>query len=150
MAVDILTLANKLAKIDVTRVLVKILNKQSTVKFITDLNTKVQLVDFGEDSNGTQLSAIGGIYALSTIRLSKTKKKNRSHINLKDTGAFHKSFDVQVRPNASFTITADTKKGDQDLTDRWGDDIVGLQKENIELVMEFLEEQFYKEIFRGL
>lgn len=147
---DVLQVAERLSKVNVTQVLVKILKKPSTVKFITGLNTNVQLVDFGEDSNGTQLSAIGGIYAASTIRLSKTRKKNRSHINLKDTGAFHKSFDVQVKSNANFSITADTVKNGTDLEDRWGDNIVGLQDENVVLVMEFLEREFYKTVFRGL
>ena len=147
---DILEIAERLAKTDVTKTLVKILNKKSTQKFITDLNTKVQLLDFGEDSQGVQLSAIGGIYAESTIRLSKTKKKNRSHINLKDTGAFYKTFDVVVSNNANFSITADTMKGGKDLEDRWGDKIVGLQKENIDLVLDMLREEYFKVIFRGL
>jgi hypothetical protein len=147
---DILQVAEKLARINVTQTLVKILNKKSTKKFITDLNTKVQLVDYGEDSQGVQLSAIGGIYAQSTIRLSKTRKKNRSHINLKDTGAFHKTFDVQVKSNANFSITADTMKKGVDLQDRWGDDIVGLQDENVIKVIEYLENEFYKEVFKGL
>ena len=147
---DILQVATKLARTNVTKTLVKILNKKSVQKFITDLNTKVQLVDYGEDSRGVQLSSIGGIYATSTIRLSKTKKKNRSHINLKDTGAFHKSFDVQVKSNANFSITANTVKNGVDLQDRWGEDIVGLQDENVILVMEMLEREFYKAVFRGL
>ena len=147
---DILQVATKLARTNVTKTLVKILNKKSVQKFITDLNTKVQLVDYGEDSRGVQLSAIGGIYATSTIRLSKTKKKNRSHINLKDTGAFHKSFDVQVKSNANFSITANTVKNGVDLQDRWGEDIVGLQDENVELVIDRLRDEFYKAVFRGL
>ena len=147
---DILQVASKLARTNVTKTLVKILNKKSVQKFITDLNTKVQLVDYVEDSRGVQLSAIGGIYATSTIRLSKTKKKNRSHINLKDTGAFHKSFDVQVKSNANFSITANTVKNGVDLEDRWGEDIVGLQDENVELVIDRLRDEFYKAVFRGL
>ena len=47
---DILTLAYRLANTDVVKTLVRILNKKTTQKFITDLNTKVQLFDYGEDS----------------------------------------------------------------------------------------------------
>lgn len=147
---DILQVAEKLARTNVTQTLVKILNKPKTKKFITNLNTKVQLFDYSEDSEGVQLASIGGLYAESTMRLSRPKKKNRSHINLKDTGAFYKSFDVQVKSNASFSITADTMKGDQDLTERWGDNLTGLQTENEALVMEYLENEFYKIIYRGL
>ena len=57
---------------------------------------------------------------------------------------------MTVRANANFTITADTIKNEKDLEDRWGEDIVGLQKESVVLVMEFLENEFYKVIFRGL
>ena len=147
---DILEVANRLAKTDVTKTLVKILNRKSIKKFITDLNTNVQLLDFGEDSEGTQLSAIGGIYAQSTIRLSRTPKQNRSHINLKDTGAFYKTFDVVVSNNASFRIVADTMKGDYNLEKRWGDHIVGLQDENVILVLDKLRDEYYKQIYRGL
>ena len=147
---DILEVANRLAKTDVTKTLVKILNRKSIQKFIIGLNTNVQLLGLGEDSQGVQLSAIGGIYAESTIRLSKTKKQNRSHINLKDTGAFYKTFDIVVSNNASFKITANTMKGDQDLEDRWGDKIVGLQPENVILVLDRLCEEYYKTLYRGL
>ena len=147
---DILEVANRLAKTDVTKTLVKILNRKSIQKFITDLNTNVQLLEYGEDSEGTQLSAIGGIYAQSTIRLSRTPKQNRSHINLKDTGAFYKTFDVVVSNNASFKITANTMKGDQNLEDRWGSNIIGLQDENVVLVLDRLRDEFYKELYKGL
>ena len=147
---DILEVAVRLTKTDPTKTLVKILNREGIQKFITDLNTKVQLFDQGEDSNEIQLSAIGGIYTESTIRLSRTPKQNRSHINLKDTGDFYKTFEVTVKPNANFTITADTIKSGQDLEDRWGDNIVGLQKENVDLVMERLLQEYFKIIFRGL
>ena len=148
--VDILQVAAKLARTNVTQTLVKILKKKSTVKFITGLNTKVQLFDQGEDSRGIELAAVGGSYALSTIRIKKKKRQPSNRITLKDTGKFHKSFDIQVKPNANFTITADTMKEGQDLTDRWGKDIIGLQDENVVLVMEFLEREFWKVVFRGL
>jgi hypothetical protein len=147
---DILHVAEKLARTNVTKTLVKILNKKATQKFITDLNTKVQLFDYGEDSQGVQLSAIGGLYAESTIRLSRPKKKNRSHINLKDTGDFYKTFDVTVKANSNFTITANTMKQGQNLEDRWGDNIVGLQDENVIKVMDYLRDEFYREVFKGL
>ena len=147
---DILQVAEKLARTDVTKTLVKILNKKATQKFITNLNTQVQLFDYGEDSEGIQLSVHGGLYAESTIRLSRPKKKNRSHINLKDTGDFYKTFDVTVKANANFTITANTMKEGQNLEDRWGDNIVGLQDENVIKVMDFLRTEFYNETFRGL
>ena len=145
---DILLVASRLAKTDVTQEIVKILNKKTVQKFITDLNTKVQLFDYGEDSEGVQLSAIGGMYALSTIKLSRTPKKNRSHINLKDTGDFYDTFTVKVNNDASFKIQADTMKNGKNLEDRWGDKILGLQEENIILVLDRLRNEFYKAIYK--
>ena len=147
---DILQVAEKLARTNVTQTLVKILNKPKTKKFITDLNTKVQLFDYGENNEGVQLSAIGGTYAPSTIRIKARKGQPSNRVTLKDTGDFYKTFDVQVKNNANFTITANTMKSGQDLEDRWGDDIVGLQDENVIKVMQYLETEFYKEVFRGL
>lgn len=147
---DILQVAVRLARTNVTQTLVKILKKKSTVKFITGLNTKVQLFDQGEDSRGVQLAAIGGSYALSTIRIKKAKRQPSNRVTLKDKGDLYDSFDITVKPNANFTITADTIKSGTDLQKRWGDDIIGLQKENVILVMEFLEREYYKIIFRGL
>ena len=145
---DILTVANRLAKTDVTKALVKILNKKSIQKFITDLNTKVQLFDMGEDSRGVELMAVGGTYAPSTIRIKQKKRQPTNRITLKDTGDFYKTFDVVVNNNASFRIEADTMKGGQNLEDRWGEDIVGLQEESIELVLDKLRDEFYKAIYK--
>jgi len=147
---DILQIATKLATTNVTKVLTSILNTSRFQKFITDLNTKVQLVEYGEDSTGVQLSAIGGIYAPSTMRRSKTRKKNRSHVNLKDTGAYHKTFEVIVKPNANFIIDSDPIKNGFNLFERWGNNVEGLQPENYELVLRELEKEFYKKVFRGL
>lgn len=147
---DILEVAVRLSKNNPTKTLVKILNKPKIQKFITDLNTKVQLFDQGEDSREVQLSDIGGTYAPSTIRIKARKGQPSNRVTLKDTGDFHKTFEVIVKPNANFTIIADTDKDGTDLTNRWGSDIVGLQKDNIDLVMNRLREEYFKIIYRGL
>jgi hypothetical protein len=147
---DILEVAYKLAKVNVTAVLVKILKKPKTQKFITDLNTKVQLFDYGEDSRGIRLDVVSDIggYAPSTIKIKARKGQPTNRVTLKDTGDFYKTFDVQVKANADFSITANTMKGGQDLQERWGDNILGLQDENVIKVMEYLETEFYKVVLR--
>jgi hypothetical protein len=147
---DILEVAKRLSKSNPTKTLVRILNKKSIQKFITDLNTKVQLFDMGEDSNEVQLASIGGTYAPSTIRIKARKGQPSNRVTLKDTGDFYKTFTVKVKPNANFEIEADTIKSGQDLEDRWGENIVGLQKDNIDLVIDKLRDEYYKIIFRGL
>lgn len=140
------TYIDKLANTDVTKTLVKILNDKGIQKLITDLNTKVQLFNQGEDSEGKKLASIGGGYAPSTIKIKKIKRQPTNRVTLKDTGDFYGTFDVKVESNADFTINADTTKGSHDLTERYGDDLVGLQEENVKKVMELLEQEFYKVI----
>lgn len=140
------TYIDKLANTDVTKTLVKILNDKKIQKLITDLNTKVQLFDQGEDAEGKKLASVGGGYAPSTVKIKKIKRQPTNRVTLKDTGDFYDSFSVKVESNANFTINADTAKGSYDLTERWGDDLVGLQDENVKIVMELLEQEFYKEI----
>lgn len=149
---DVLEAATRLSKVNVTSVLVKILKQAKTKKYITDLNTKVQLFDYGEDARGVQLAAVSktGGYAPSTIRIKTKKGQPTNRVTLKDTGDFYKSFDVQIKPNADFSITSDSIKNGVDLHDRWGENIEGLQPENVVLVMDYLETEFYKNVFKGL
>lgn len=146
---DILEVAVRLSKTDPTKTLVKILNRKSIQKFIISLNTEVQLFDQGEDSNEVQLAATGGGYAPSTIRIKARKGQPSNRVTLKDTGDFYKTFTVTVKPNANFIINADTDKEGTNLEDRWGDKIVGLQKDNIDLVMDRLRDEYFKIIYRG-
>jgi hypothetical protein len=146
---DILELAVRLSKNDPTKTLVKILNRKSIQKFITDLNTKVQLFEQGEDSRGIELAAIGGAYAPSTIRIKARKRQPSNRVTLKDTGDFYKTFSITVHPNANFTISANTNKGGQDLEDPWGENIVGIQKDNVDVVMDRLCTEYLKIIYRG-
>ena len=148
--IDVFHIAIKLANINVVNVLVKILKQKSTQKYITDLNTKVQLFDQGEDSRGIQLSAVGGSYSPTTIRIKARKNQPSNRVTLKDTGDFYKSFEVLVKPNADFSIDSDPIKEGVSLFKRWGDDVEGLQDENIELVMTYLEDKFFKELYKGL
>jgi hypothetical protein len=147
---DILLVAERLAKTDVTKTLVKILKKKAIQKFITDLNTKVQLFDYGEDATGMRLDVVSDIggYAPSTISIKARKGQPTNRVTLKDTGDFYKTFDVIVNNDASFKVQADTMKGGQNLEDRWGEDIVGLQEENVILVLDRLRDEFYKAIYK--
>ena len=41
-------------------------------------------------------------------------------------------------------------KGDYDLFSRWGEDVEGLNEENMKKVLDYLEAKFWAVIFRGL
>ena len=58
---------------------------------------------------------------------------------------------VNILSNGDFEIIANTKKSDEsgqtdDLTDRWSDEIVGLQKKNLDKVLRFIEAEILAEI----
>lgn len=105
-------------------------------KLIIDLNTEEQLFEQGVDSKGRKL----GNYSIATIEgtrnfLGKKQKGQRfDHITLKDTGAFYKSFSVSME-GTSFKITADGDKGDTNLFQEYGIDIVGLTEDSMSVLI---------------
>ena len=145
---DILQIAYKLSTTNVKQTLVKILKEPKTQKFITDLNTKVQLFEDGETSLGVKLSSIGGGYAPSTIRKKSRKGQPTNRVTLKDTGDYHRTFRVIVKGNANFIIDSDPIKNGYNLFDRWSEDVEGLTGDNFELVIQYLEKEFYKEALK--
>lgn len=128
-------LIDSLKSLDINELLNEILRDVSVQRFILDLNREDQLFDRGIDAKGTRLSSIGGKYSPVTLRLSKTRKKSLSDINLKDTGDFYASFKIKLNPK-SFDIDADTIKESTDLMDRWGKDILGLTEDSLEKLRE--------------
>jgi hypothetical protein len=102
---------------------------------VIDLNTWTQLFGWGEDATGRQLSDIGGPYADFTVELKAGTRPNNSpfHVDLYDTGDFYESFTVKVLPDG-LLIQADTIKDGDDLRQRWGPEILGLNDESIEIL----------------
>lgn len=110
-----------------------IIGKNNSVRnFIIELNTIDQLYDEGIDSKSISL----GNYAPFTIREKISKGQPTDRVTLKDTGDFYKSFDVKVLGNGDVEIVADTIKygfdGAMDLTDIYGDDILGLSADSLD------------------
>jgi hypothetical protein len=74
--------------------------------------------------------------------------KSDGHIQLKETGAFYRSFVVKVDP-LGISIIADTLKGsgvDDDLAVRYGIDILGLTEENNNLIVKALTNKYIQYI----
>jgi hypothetical protein len=147
---DILKVAYTLANTNVTQVLIKILEQKSTEKFIVNLNTRVQLYKDGENSEGVKLSTIGGSYKPSTIAIKKAQRPRRptNRVTLYDTGKYHKTFTATPTASADFIIDSDPMKGSFDLFERWGEDVEGLNDENMNKVLDYLEAKFWAYIFR--
>ncbi len=133
-----------IANMNIVGLLKKVLSEKETQDFITNLNTKVQLFDSGIDSTGVSLHTIGGGYSNFTLKLHPEKTKNK--VTLNDTGEYHGSFRVIPLSNGDFEITSDPIKGDDNLFDRWGDNIEGLTIENHKKVLKYLESKILEEL----
>lgn len=149
---DILQVAERLSKINVEQVLIKILSRPKTQEFIIELNTQVQLYNEGENSLGVKLSAVGGSYTRRTREIKKAKGQPTNRVTLYDTGEFYDSFTVKPTASADFIINSDPIKIDErtgqvtNLFFRWGKDVEGLNPENMEKVLKYLENEFFKEV----
>ena len=126
----------------------KLANTSKFQELVVELNTKEQLFNKGEDSTGRRLSDIGGKYSPVTMEIAKfkgTPKKSASDINLHDTGDFYDSF--RVTPYiGGFEIDAEPIKDDTNLFKEWGENIVGLNEENKEIINNEYKNYFQEEI----
>jgi hypothetical protein len=104
-------------------------------KRIIELNTIDQLFNKGIDALGQSL----GDYSQVSVEVFG---KRAGHITLRDTTEFYNSFVVLVLKDRLIiranTIKNDPIKGTTDLTDRFGEEIIGLTTENIEKISEII------------
>lgn len=124
-------------------------------EFIIELNTEgqptSQLFEKGEDSLGDSL----GEYAPSTIEGTasfegKISKGQRfDHITLKDTGDFYDTW-VVIPFLKGFRMKANPVKEDSNLFDDFGEDIVGLNEENLLILCAFIKPFFIAEAKKRL
>jgi hypothetical protein len=119
----------KFATKDISSLLVLALRDSQLQQSILDLNTQAQLFDLGQDSKGIKLSSIGGNYSPVTLALHPEKVANR--ITLYDTGDYYDTFKLTPDSTGDFSITSNPIKDGDSLFDSWGDDIEGLNNENL-------------------
>ena len=126
----------------------RVFSQKETEMFIVYLNTEFQLYD-GVNAKGIPLDDIGGSYAESTIKRKARKGQPSDRVTLKDTGAFYKTFSVDVFDD-EFYIEASTIKDGHNLVDRWGDDLIGLtEPARLELI-EFILPEIQKFVLNWL
>ena len=125
-----------LKKLDETKIINSILRDKGFQKFIISLNQNDQLFEEGIDSKGKTL----GKYSDFTIEIKKEEGQPTDRITLLDTGDFYKSFVVTVK-SGGFTISANPVKDDSNLFDDFGEDVVGLTKENLQFVIDAIREK---------
>ena len=146
---DFERLLNNVVNLDLNDIFLAMWKRNDTQDYIIELNTKgentSQLYELGEDSLGSSLGSYSGF----TKDIKASKGQRIDHITLNDTGDFYKSF--KVTPNKKgFKITANPIKEDNNLFEDFGVDIVGLNKENVLLVLDFIEPMFNKEFEKRL
>lgn len=115
---------------------------------IVELNVE-QLYEYGINSLGISIDTYAP-YSPYTIRVKNEKGQPTDRVTLRDTGDFHKSFEVVVGP-VDFYITATDYKT-QDLIDKYGAKIFGLTEENrqevaVKYVLPVVTEEIKREIF---
>jgi len=103
--------------------------KETVIK----LNTIDQLFDRGVDSLNKSL----GEYSGFTVEEKKRKGQKYTNITLKDSGAFYKTFKIEVTKN-EIIINANPIKDDDNLFDNFGMQIVGLTDQNTLRVCELI------------
>ena len=118
-------------------------------QYIIKLNTRgegtSQLYNFGINSEGKSI----GEYSDNTIQIKAFNGQPVDRVTLYDTGEFYESF-IVIANQKGFKITADPIKEDSNLFEDWGKNIVGLTKENEELLLVFVEKDFNKEFEKRL
>lgn len=141
-------LISNLQSLNIDRIIFNLLKNQSFQDFIIEANTKDQLFDKGENSLGVSLEDVRGSgYSDLTIRIKKFKGQKVENVTLNDTNAFYESFNVSLNPK-SFDIDADPVKEDTNLFDEWGEDIVGLNEENLQELIDMLQDGIIEAITR--
>ncbi len=149
--------------LDETAMFNAVLTDNGFRKWILDLN-RSQLFK-GQDSEGKELGDIGGGYSFVTEFLnegikftfnpkptkfgkvnggSKGKEGGESPFLL-DTGDYYDSYTL-VTGNGFFQISSDPIKDGQNLEDSFGDNLEGLQSENLQKVIDAIKKEFTKEV----
>lgn len=141
----IIDYAKLVVSLDIDQLLFEIYSREDTQIFIAELNTEDQLFDKGIDSDGVDLSSIGGEYSPVTVAIKKFMGQPTDRVTLKNDGDFHRSFEVKPAIGG-FNMDADFMKDGQDLRSRWGGSIIGLTNDNLQKLAEYLNAEMVEEI----
>ena len=105
-----------------------------------------QLFDKGIDATGEVI----GYYSQWTEILSGGLKKFGDEYTLYDTGAFYSGMFVVVLKDAFVVDSDGADKGEDNLFEKYGEDIVGLTDENMEKLKEVLRPKYVQAARRML
>jgi len=123
-------------EINTERVLTILIERPELEDLIIELNTEDQLFKRGVDSTGKSL----GEYASSTKILKQDDGLPFDRVTLFQEGDFYKTWRVFMR-NGDIIIEADGDKDDKNLFDVYGEEVVGLTEENLQIVIDEIKKQ---------
>jgi len=130
-------IADTFINLNASNIVFQVIGKDKQIQEdILDLNRIGQLYKKGEDANGGDLNKMtqsGFGYSQFTIEKKRKKNQPTGHVTLFDTGKFYKSFRLIIQPNY-MDIVAQPNKGDSNLFDDFGNDIVGLSEESLDIL----------------
>ena len=134
----ILELTDKIAKLDEGLLLRNFVSIPAVQTFILDLNRQDQLFKKGIDSKNKAL----GVYSPFTINNKQERGvpvPSDFHITLFDTGEFYSTF-VIIPGKDFFEIDANPIREDTNLFEDFGEDIIGLNDESLQILIDFFKE----------
>ena len=148
---NVRNILNNIIRLDETDILVSVLKEQRVEDFIVFLNTEKQL-RLGLDSEGKLITPdYAPTYGAFKERFPGRQAPPGTP-DLRLTGAFYKSFVVQVLDSGDFIIDSNPLKDGFNLMDKYGTDLEGLTKENLEILTDFIAllyvEETKKRIFQ--
>jgi len=135
-------------QIDNNEILKTIWSDPFVQDFIIDLNTNKQL-KLGKLANDGDMPEGGAGYIAAARRIYGADAKPTDKTNLFLTGNFFDTFDIQVLNNG-FVIVANTAIYGRDFQTIYGFDILGLNEENLQKLIDFIREDYKKELANRL
>ena len=144
---DVMKLARRLVETPTAKLLQKAIDKPKIKELIIRLNTEDQLRTKNEDSNGVKLASIGGGYTAFTMQQKGISDPTR--VTLFDTGAYYASFRVVALGSGDYAIDSNSSIHGDDLEDRYGENLAGLQKQNSRIANKAIDKQVVKNLLRA-
>lgn len=142
----IINVLDNIINIDESDAWMFVIDNEESKEEIIRLNTEDQLYERGVDSMEVSL----GEYAPYTISRKIVKGDRYDHVTLKDEGRFYDSFIVIVDRNGFTIIADDFSVYDQPLSVTYGLDILGLTKENMYWLGEFIRDKYTEYVIQQL
>jgi hypothetical protein len=114
-------------------------------RIILDLIREDQLRSKGIDGDGDSI----GFYSFATEVASGGKKEQGDHFTLNDTGDFYRSMFIRVLSDR-FTVNANGQKDDDNLFDKYGNEIIQFTDENLDKIKSIIRKSYINYVRRIL